>query len=106
MPFSLAPVETLKITAEIELVGLSARKAALEVIATKGRRRIELGRNELYASRSLASKEKIVAAAEAGVAHYETQRLRVVPYPVKDGTVTIRRIKWESSGKPDAGGES
>lgn len=98
-------VETLKITAEIELVGLVARKASLEEIAKKGQRRNELVRREISLARSVSSKQRRVADAEKGIAHYKAQRLRVVPYTVKDGKVTIRRIKWESSEKPDAGGE-
>ena len=95
-------VETLKITAEIELVGLVARKAALEEIVNKGQRRNELVTKKSRPSAQLRQKEKWVADAEKGVAHYEAQRLRVVPYPVKDGKVTIRRIKWESPAKDDA----
>ena len=95
-----------KITAEIELVGLAARKAALEAIAKKGQRRNELVRAKMIASGSLTNKARNLTRAEGGVTHYEAQRVRVVPYPVKDGKVIIRRIKWESSEKPDGGGES
>ena len=74
----------------------------MEEIVNKGQRRIELVTKKSRASARLRDEEKWVANAEKGVAHYEAQRLRVVPYPVKDGKVTIRRIKWESAAKGDA----
>lgn len=93
-------VEAVKITAEIELVGVAARKAAIEEIVEKGRRRVEL-LGSVEAARSKVSRsESILSSREQRIAEYEAERKDFMPFPIQDGKVTIHPIKWESGSEP------
>ncbi len=88
-------VETVKTAAEIELVGIAAKRNALEDITTKGRRRLEL----------LALQTGHIAISghyDSLIRNYEAARDYAKPlwdpatYFGKVGKVTIRRIRWET----------
>jgi hypothetical protein len=95
-------LETLKITAEIELVGLAARKEAIEEIVKKGGQRKELSGKLAQANAKVGSLEGEVSSILAGITHYEAELKNCMPYPVKDGKVVIRRIKWVSPGRRES----
>lgn len=87
-------VETLKVTAEIELVGLTARKTAIDEIVGKGQARHSVGR-KVSALQMLQSREdKKITRVEQTIAQYEALRRANVPFPV-EGKIVIRPIQWE-----------
>ncbi|MGO8748446.1 MAG: hypothetical protein ACLQNE_20925 [Thermoguttaceae bacterium] len=94
-PARIEQVETLKTSAEIELVGLAAKKAALEEIVAKGRRRLQLFR----LIRDATSRSQDFAR---GISSYEHAREAYQPiwdpatFFGKIGKVSIRRIRWET----------
>jgi hypothetical protein len=88
-------IETLKITAEIELVGLTARKNAIDQIVQNGQRRAALGSEMSQAhNRMRRYSELEVSELERAVAIYEALRKAYEPFPVR-GKITIHPIKWE-----------
>ncbi len=87
-------LETLKIAAEIELVGLAARKEALEEIVKKGRERKEASAKRVHADLRVTTLERGISQTLKGITHYEAELKKCAPYPVQDGKVVIRRIKW------------
>jgi len=93
-PSRIEQVETLKITAEIELVGLAARKEALEDLVKKGRELKEVSTKRVQVRKRVESLEQEISRILEGITHYEAELKKCVPYPVQDGKVVIRRIKW------------
>ena len=93
-PSRVEQLETLKIAAEIELVGLAARKEALEDIVKKGRERKEVSAKRVQALNRVGALEREVSRILEGITHYEAELKKCAPYPVQDGKVVIRRIKW------------
>ena len=87
-------LETIKITAEIEMVGLAARKGAIEEIVKKGRGRMEAAVGRVQASSRVRDRERDISQISEGITHYEAELKKCMPLPVEDGKVTIRRIKW------------
>ena len=94
-PSRIEQVETVKITCEIELIGLAAKKAAIEELIEKGRKRAELhakvGESEslsLHCSHQVGRFENLVseykAATEQHMAFGEV------------GKVTIYPIQWDA----------
>lgn len=94
-PSRVEQIEMLKITAEIELVGLAAKKAAIEEIVDKGRRRVELLGEVKAARTKVARSESLVSGTERLITEYETARQEYMPLPIQDGKVTIHPLKWE-----------
>jgi chromosome segregation ATPase len=97
-------VETVKITAEIELVGLAAKKKAIETIIDKGQRRNTLSSQRSSAHRSVSHWKQEISHVAAGITHFETQLELCRPFPVQDGKIKIRRIKWEPAEKEQEAG--
>ena len=95
-PSRVEQVETVKITAEIELVGVEARKAAIEEIVEKGRRRVELLGSAEAARKKVSSYKSTISSRETRIAGYEADRRELMPFPIQDGKVTIHPIKWVS----------
>lgn len=93
-PSRVEQLETLKITAEIELVGLAARKEALEDLVKKGQERKEVSAKRVHARNRVTTLERGISQMLEGITHYEAELKKCVPYPVQDGKVVIRRIKW------------
>jgi hypothetical protein len=91
-------LETLKVTAEIELVGLIARKEALEQIVKKGQERKDLFAKRVQVQRHVRSLESEIRNMSEGIRHYEAELAKCIPYPVEGGKVVIRRIKWVPPG--------
>jgi len=102
-PSRIDQVETVKVTAEIELVGLAARKAAIEEIVKKGGRREELLRKYDRASSRVRTLESEISRIQEEIASCENALKKCMPYPVKDGKIVIRRIKWVSPGGRGSG---
>ena len=93
-PSPVAQLETLKITAEIELVGLAARKEALEEIVKKGRELKEVSTKRVQGHNHVTTLERGISQMLEGITYYEAELKKCAPYPVQDGKVVIRRIKW------------
>lgn len=88
-------VEGLKVTAEIELVGLTAKKSTVGAIvkaATARRdtlkRLSDLRTSRLHASRAVEGCEQTIEKLQTAIEISEP--------PVVKGDVTIRRIEWDS----------
>jgi hypothetical protein len=87
-------VETVKVTAEIELVGLMARKDAIGAIVDRARAKRDLA-NKLAdnqgvhwnVNRQIGDQEQFVAACEQ-------LRKEAMPFEIK-GKITIYPIQWE-----------
>ncbi len=92
-------VETVKVTAEIELVGLAARKAAIEEIVENGRRRLELAGKCNAAAKNARNLQFGVTHVENQIHEYEAARKQYEPFAIQDGKVTIHPIKWETPQK-------
>jgi hypothetical protein len=92
-------LETLKITAEIELVGLAARKEALEKIVEKGQERKELSGKRAQTHSRARSLEVEISMMLDGIRDYEAELKKCMPYPVEGAKVVIRRIKWVPPGQ-------
>jgi len=92
-------VETVKITAEIELVGAEARKAAIREIVENGRRRVNLLRSVDTLRAQVRNRESRISQTERRLGQYEAARKLYMPFPVQDGKVTIYPIKWEPAGR-------
>lgn len=90
----LQQIEGLKIAAEIELVGLTARKNALDEIVEKGATRAGLGSKVSQAESRSGFSKKQISEAERTIAIYEAVRKAYEPFAVR-GKITIHPIKWE-----------
>jgi hypothetical protein len=86
--------ESLKIAAEIELVGLTARKNAIDQIVQSGQRRASLAGETSQAGVRTRRCEREVTELERTVAIYEALRKSYEPFPLR-GKITIHPIQWE-----------
>ncbi|MHC4178717.1 MAG: hypothetical protein ACYSWU_14495 [Planctomycetota bacterium] len=93
-PPRVEQLETIKITAEIELVGLAARKKALEEIVKQGRERKEVSAKRVHAQLRVSSLGGEISHVSSGIAHYKAELKKCAPYPFAEEKVVIRRIKW------------
>ena len=100
-PSLVEQLETIKLTAEIELVGLAARREALEEIVKKGREVRAAYRSRDVAKSQVLRQERELPDVLDGIAHYEAELKKCMPLPLEDGKVTIRRIKWVPPEKKD-----
>ncbi len=89
-------VETAKIRAEIELVGLAARKKAIENIIEKGQRYVELAAKVKEARETIQTLTPRIEKTERLVAQYERAVKEKMPF-AKVGPIKIQRIRWEPS---------
>lgn len=86
-------VETIKIAAEIELVGLTAKKQAIEALVEKGERRTTV-QQELKTARDDISRAKAqIPTAETRIARFEAARQANMPFEVR-GKIMIHPIQW------------
>lgn len=103
-------VETVKVSAEIELVGLAARKKAIERLVTNGRRRIELWARLSIALGEVSRWQGEVKQAEYPIEAAKMARDEKLPFAQVQGKVLVRRVKWvdptRSMGMPGMGGMS
>ena len=87
-------VETLKVTAEIELVGLTARKAAIGEIVGKGQARYSLSRKVSSLQLTQRRQHSEITKVEQIITQYEELRKANMPFPL-EGKVVIHPIRWE-----------
>lgn len=87
-------VETVKVSAEIELVGLAARKKAIERLVTNGRRRIELWARLSIALGEVSRWQGEVKQAEYPIEAAKLARDEKLPFAQVQGKVLVRRVKW------------
>ena len=86
-------VEELKVTGEIELVGLAAKKSAIDVLVKAATAREETLKKLSNAKASQKKHELNIRGYERKVAELQTA-VEMSP-PVVKGDVTIRRIEWD-----------
>jgi hypothetical protein len=95
MPASrIEQVETVKISAEIELVGLAARKEAIGRLVANGRRRIELADKIGKAGGEVVQRQNRLNECEVPVQAAKTARQQKLPFAQVQGKILIRRAKW------------
>ena len=94
-PDRVEQVETAKIAAEIELMGVAARKEAIERIVTKGRERLLLGGKLTAARGNVEQAKRRIGSAEKMVKSYEDEIRKLTPSPIEE-TIMIHPIKWEA----------
>jgi hypothetical protein len=91
-------VETVKITAEIELVGLAAEEKAINDIIAAGRQRAELQENIKTASRDVWEKQKVLTETDKTLADYQKAIGEGWAY-AEVGQITIQPIRWTPISK-------
>ena len=103
-------VETVKITAEIELVGLDARQSAIGKIIQNGEKRVQLLRKLRENEGSAEDLRRLnIGPWEKQIALYTAERKAWEQCPIDQGKVIIRPVKWETASAdkhgsgPDAG---
>ncbi len=86
--------ETAKIRAEIELVGLAARRKAIEEMAEKGQRYAELAAKAKEARGMIQHYPPLIKKEEGRLAEYERAVKEKMPF-AKVGPIKIQPIRWE-----------
>jgi hypothetical protein len=100
-PARIDQVETIKTTAEIELVGLAAKRMAIEQIIEKARQYSALRIKETDFRNRLERCRRYVAEAELNAAVFAKAVREKTAFAVVEGKIPIRRIRWEQP-KPAA----
>lgn len=109
-PTRVDHVETLKMAAEIELIGLAAKEQALKALLQKTSEYNSLARQSLRLRSELARTQQSISAAESRLAALRTtlepktffgqvvstEKGKEVP-----GTIFIRKIKWTEPKRSD-----
>ena len=94
-PTRLGHVESLKITAEIELVGLEARQQAISRIIKNGKDYLALSEKKREsAKRAEYVRSIIIPQTESGIQWCGDQQKAWAQCPVKDAKVVIRPVKF------------
>jgi hypothetical protein len=93
-------VESLKVAAEIELVGLDAKRQEIDrlIKGAEGRRALQDRVNS--AGGKIGDLTRQMAQDQPKIDFWAANRAYDEPLPVLDNKVTIRRIKWESPPGP------
>jgi hypothetical protein len=91
-------VETIKIAAEIELVGVKARQSAIAEIIQNGKTYNDFRNKQRSSSNLIAQLENKIADCESKIARYVAQRKAWEECPIEQGKVSIRPIKWSLPG--------
>ncbi len=107
-PSLIGQLYELKITAEVELAGLEARRTALKEIVDSGVERVaiekqllELTDTSTTSARSSTPKGRIpnseyfIARYKTTIARHEELISLLAPFPIENNTVTIAPVKWE-----------
>lgn len=87
-------VETTKIAAEIELVGLTARKKAVDNIVQEAEKRKELVAAYTEASGEAAMANRAIADLRENIRQLESYKEQFRPFPAIEGEIAIHPIKW------------
>jgi len=98
-------VETVKITTEIELVGLVAKQNAIEKIVEAGERRIELIDQVAELRGQLGIAKDHLSRTEGRIGDYEKARKHYEPFEIQDNKVVIHPVKWTAPGSYDGAPE-
>ena len=93
-------VETIKVSAEIELVGLRARKDYIDHVVEKGRERLALSGKVRVAKSRVGIESRRVSKVESSLEGYRLQRKRFEPFAIEGEKITIHPIAW---GSPEDG---
>jgi len=91
-----------KTMAQLDLVALAAKRAAIEQLTEKGRQRAELYQ-AIFGPGRRSSTERILQEVESHDAAYRAAVEQKMPFAEVDGKILIRRIRWEQP-KPASGG--
>jgi hypothetical protein len=92
-------IETIKIAAEIELVGLTAKKSAISTIVQNGQNRVALLDKVKITLRKQSELQEAISSLEKNITLCIGGRKAWEACPLERETVTIRPIKWVASGK-------
>ena len=93
-------IEMIKISAEIELVGLHAREGYIDHVVEKGRDRLALWAKAKAARSRVAEPSRRVSKVESSLEEYRSQRKRFEPFAIEGDKITIHPIAW---GSPEDG---
>jgi hypothetical protein len=99
IPARKAQVEGLKIAAEIELVGLVARRKALANLIAAGKARVTINREVANATRERSALNSRVETCRRGSQRYAQDFQALAPFELVDGIVLLRPLRWESAEK-------
>lgn len=94
-------VETTKVSAEIELRGLDAKKAEIDRIIEGAQNRQTILKNTQNLPDKISYQKSIIDLSQKAIREIEDYQLGYQPLPVQDAKVTIRKIKWVSPPKTD-----
>jgi hypothetical protein len=94
-------VETVKIAAKIELVGLAAKRAAIEELVEKGKKWLGLTSRRMRLDASRGYQTSLLQEAETRAAAYKAAVEKKLPFAEVEGKVRIRRVRWDQP-KPGA----
>ena len=100
-PARIDQVETIKTTAEIELVGLAAKRKTIEQIIEKVRQYSELSFKAACAKSAWDVYPRYLPSADLPAAVYGNAAREKTAFAVVEGKIPIRRIRWEQP-KPAA----
>jgi hypothetical protein len=92
-----------KTMAEIDLVALAAKRAAIQELTEKGRKRVELSEAVNLRRGPGSVAEMRLDGVEPRAQAYAAAVAQKMPFAEVDGKIVIRRIRWEQP-KPAAGG--
>jgi predicted nucleic acid-binding Zn-ribbon protein len=92
-----------KTMAQIDLVSLAAKRAVLEDLIAKGRKRSELQAEIARLDTPLRYGDRRTQAVESRLAAYRAAVEGKMPFAEVDGKIVIRRIRWDQP-KPAPGG--
>lgn len=92
-------VETIKIAAEIELVGLAARQARIDRIIVAGNEFFDLSNNIMLVDKKIAQIGRDRHQQQTWANSYADQIPRFRPLPLEDGKVLIYPIKWKAGSE-------
>ncbi len=90
-------VESLRITAEIELVGHTARESALGAIIERGTERRKLVAQFASKSGAVTSASRQIGVVLKSIRERDSLRQTMMPLAVVDNVIPIRPIKWKSA---------
>jgi len=94
-------LDIAKTVAEIDLVALAAKRAAIEQLTEKGRKRVELSAAVGGPRGRSTMAEMRLDAVEPRAQAYAAAVAQKMPFAEVDGKIVIRRIRWEQP-KPSA----
>ena len=93
-PQRIDQVESAKTAAEIELVGLAAKRDAMQQLLDKVRERGKLEAEITRLRRENDDRSTQIRAVEAGAAACKLTVDEKLPFAQVDGKIRIRRIRW------------